>query len=292
MDYCSSCRRHLNGALVCPGCGAYAPDIAPPAADTRTGSAWGTAPTMTGDAPGTTNAGESGAPDAWHDGLLHGEAEPGPGTSTAPSTDVEGIPPARQGRAARRRQLARWKKNKRRAAVATAVALVGGGLTIAAMDRDATSRAQAATAPDDRGMGIAEEQTSQHTHPAPTPPTTHRSSHTTPEHTSPGQTTPKTQSPATNAPRQQALPAPQRATPPIARPDAAASPRPAATSAPQPQNTAPSSDDTAPDRTGTAAERPSAPAASGGTNSGTSLTDPAPASTPPKRVCLLVVCLG
>ena len=26
MDYCSSCRRHLNGALVCPGCGAYAPD--------------------------------------------------------------------------------------------------------------------------------------------------------------------------------------------------------------------------------------------------------------------------
>ncbi|MGW7290181.1 LysE family translocator, partial [Streptomyces sp. NPDC054847] len=31
MDYCSSCRRHLNGALVCPGCGAYAPDIAPPA---------------------------------------------------------------------------------------------------------------------------------------------------------------------------------------------------------------------------------------------------------------------
>ncbi|WP_456340875.1 SCO2400 family protein, partial [Streptomyces shenzhenensis] len=29
MDYCSSCRRHLNGALACPGCGAYAPDIAP-----------------------------------------------------------------------------------------------------------------------------------------------------------------------------------------------------------------------------------------------------------------------
>ncbi|WP_456340222.1 SCO2400 family protein [Streptomyces olivaceus] len=29
MDYCSSCRRHLNGALVCPGCGAYAPDIDP-----------------------------------------------------------------------------------------------------------------------------------------------------------------------------------------------------------------------------------------------------------------------
>ncbi|WP_422641229.1 SCO2400 family protein, partial [Streptomyces glaucescens] len=34
MDYCSSCRRHLNGALVCPGCGAYAPDIDPSASHT------------------------------------------------------------------------------------------------------------------------------------------------------------------------------------------------------------------------------------------------------------------
>ncbi|MYS17007.1 hypothetical protein GTW73_28380, partial [Streptomyces sp. SID4982] len=30
MDYCSACRRHLNGALVCPGCGDCAsPDLAP-----------------------------------------------------------------------------------------------------------------------------------------------------------------------------------------------------------------------------------------------------------------------
>ncbi|WP_438285004.1 SCO2400 family protein, partial [Streptomyces niveus] len=29
MDYCSTCRRTLNGVFVCPGCGAYAPDIAP-----------------------------------------------------------------------------------------------------------------------------------------------------------------------------------------------------------------------------------------------------------------------
>ncbi len=29
MDHCSTCRRTLNGALVCPGCGAYAPDIDP-----------------------------------------------------------------------------------------------------------------------------------------------------------------------------------------------------------------------------------------------------------------------
>ncbi|PZH06888.1 hypothetical protein C1I97_17705 [Streptomyces sp. NTH33] len=308
MDYCSSCRRHLNGALVCPGCGAYAPDIAPPAVGTRTGSARGAAPTTTGDAPGITHAGGAGVPDAWHDGPLpgepHGEAELGSGASTAPSTGVEDMPPARQGRAARRRQLARWKKNKRRAAVATAVALVGGGLTIATMGRDATDRAQAATAPDNQGIGFAEEeqeeqgeeQTPQHTRPAPAPPTTHRSSHATSDHatsdhTAPDHTAPVAQSPTVNAP--------QHTTPPIARTDATASPRQAATSAPQPQNTAPSSGDTAPDRTGTTAERPSAPAASGRTNSDTdsgtksgTQTDPAPASTPPTQVCLLVLCLG
>ncbi|MGW1915529.1 SCO2400 family protein [Streptomyces sp. NPDC002076] len=50
MDYCSTCRRHLNGALVCPGCGAYAPDIAPPAAHGRSGSP----PATTSAAPATT----------------------------------------------------------------------------------------------------------------------------------------------------------------------------------------------------------------------------------------------
>ncbi|MER6143205.1 hypothetical protein ABT174_24715 [Streptomyces sparsogenes] len=31
MDYCPSCRRHLNGAVSCPGCGAYAGEYAYPA---------------------------------------------------------------------------------------------------------------------------------------------------------------------------------------------------------------------------------------------------------------------
>ncbi|KOU76195.1 hypothetical protein ADK57_05315 [Streptomyces sp. MMG1533] len=263
MDYCSSCRRHLNGALVCPGCGAYAPDIAPPAVGTRTGPARGADSPTTGDAPGITHADQFEAPGA------------------APTADVEGMPPARQGRAARRRQLARWKKNKRRAAVATAVALVGGGLTIATMDRHSTDRTQAATTPDDRSMGTTE-QTPERTRPASTPPTTHRSSHTTP----------KAQPPAANGPWQQSLAAPPRTTAPSPRPDAADSPPPAATSAPQPQTTAPSSSDTAPDRTGEAAEQPSAPAASDGTNSGTPQTNPDEASTPLPEVCLLVVCLG
>lgn len=121
MDYCSSCRRHLNGALVCPGCGAYAPDIAPPV---RVGT--------------TTGPAEA----AWD------------------MADVADAPVVAEGRAARRRQRARWKKNQRKAVVATAVALVGGGLTVSAMNQGSNARTQAATSPDDRSMGLTELPTS------------------------------------------------------------------------------------------------------------------------------------
>ncbi|WP_446033615.1 SCO2400 family protein, partial [Streptomyces olivaceus] len=131
MDYCSSCRRHLNGALVCPGCGAYAPDIDPHVAgdDGDEGDAVPPAPVSV----------------------------PVPALAVAPVADIDvgDVPPARQqGRAARRRQLARWKKNKRRAVVASAVALVGGGLTLASMDRHSDDRAQAATASDNRDPSV------------------------------------------------------------------------------------------------------------------------------------------
>ncbi|MFI1400361.1 hypothetical protein [Streptomyces sp. NPDC020681] len=278
MDYCSSCRRHLNGALVCPGCGAYAPDIAPSSAHGHTGAARGTASAMAGDAPGTTYGGESAVSDRWHDDPLHDEAELEAGTNAASPYGTS----ARQGRAARRRQLARWKKNQRRAVIATAVALVGGGLTIATMDGHSTDRAQAATAPDDKSMSTEEKQAPELTRPESTPPTTRRPSHTTPE----------AQSPATSTPPRQSLEAPPRTAPPTARPDAAAPPGPAATSAPQPQSTAPSAGDTAPDRTGTEKEQPSAPATGGGTDSGSSQAGPAPGATSPTEICLLVLCIG
>ncbi|MFG2299489.1 hypothetical protein [Actinacidiphila glaucinigra] len=115
MDYCSSCRRHLNGALVCPGCGAYAPDIAPPM--------W----------QGPDSAAE-------RDRLRDADDADDPDGSAQDDAD-----PSLQGRAARRRQLERWKKNRRRAAAATAVALVGGGLTVAALPHGG-SRGQAGTA--------------------------------------------------------------------------------------------------------------------------------------------------
>ncbi|MFF9772829.1 hypothetical protein ACF1HJ_03975 [Streptomyces sp. NPDC013978] len=209
MDYCSSCRRHLNGALVCPGCGAYAPDIAPAAIDSRvdpsepTGEA--TSPLMI-PLPPTTPAApvlpaatwEYGATadEGWHggtpadgpagiDGGHLGRSADGTadrsadraadadgardanrvdvvnGVNVVNGVDVEGVDVVPQGRAARRRQLARWKKNQRRAVVATAVALVGGGLTVMGMDRQSTDRTQAATAPDAESLGSVEQQGSQ-----------------------------------------------------------------------------------------------------------------------------------
>jgi hypothetical protein len=280
MDYCSTCRRHLNGALVCPGCGAYAPDIAPPTAG-RTGAQ----PATTAGAPAANAVRDPSASDTWHGPLPGGEADRA-GWDAAPhsdsSADVGDVPVVREGRAARRRQLARWKKNKRRAAVATAVAIVGGGLTVTAMDRQAPDRARAATAPDQQTMGAAEEQMPVYGRPAPTPSTPHRSAVTS-----------EAGSAASGTSRQQPPAAPPRIKAPLTQPDAAAPPAPVATSAPRPQHTASSSSgESGHDSTGSTAGQPSAPVPAESTDPGTSPTDPAPASTSPTEVCLLVLCLG
>ncbi|MFF5594939.1 hypothetical protein ACFY7K_24740 [Streptomyces althioticus] len=80
-----------------------------------------------------------------------------PEETGGPAADLPHALPAgpATGRAARRRQLARWRKTQRRALVATAVALVGGGITLASTDRGGGDRTQAATAPDLHGMGGA-----------------------------------------------------------------------------------------------------------------------------------------
>ncbi|MET9460668.1 hypothetical protein ABZY05_37225 [Streptomyces canus] len=165
MDYCSSCRRHLNGALACPGCGAYAPDIAPPAHLYATtgvaATAWDEAPT-------------------WHDTGLHEEPSAGSDPAEVPSDDVTDAPVSAEGRAARRRQRARWRKNQRKAVVATAVALVGGGLTVSAMNQQSNVRTQAATSPDNRSMGVAELPTSDDALPVSTPAKAQQESTTTP----------------------------------------------------------------------------------------------------------------
>ncbi|MGW2716048.1 SCO2400 family protein [Streptomyces sp. NPDC001492] len=159
MDYCSSCRRHLNGALVCPGCGAYAPDIAPV---TSHGHAV-PAPAATAMWPEVEETPETDA---------YGDAEGG----------AEAAIPLSEGRAARRRQRARWKKNQRKAVVATAVALVGGGLTLASMDRGSGHRAEASTATDLSSMGSEDGSADQNAQLPPAGTGKHRKSDTTADH--------------------------------------------------------------------------------------------------------------
>jgi hypothetical protein len=210
---------------------------------------------------------------------------------TDPTGDLAAVPPAPQGRAARRRQRARWKKNQRKAVVATAVALVGGGLTVSAMDWQPGDRTQAATAPG--SAGTEEEQSAQHTGPTSTQPGTRPSS---PE--------PRGQSPAPDRSRRKHAATPPRTTPSRIQPDAAAPPRTTPTPDSQPQTASPTSagTGTVPDRTDTTPAQTPAPTAtdgkgtgtsgSGTTDPGTSQPNPAPATTSPTEICLLVVCLG
>ncbi|MEU9439926.1 hypothetical protein AB0D42_03125 [Streptomyces sp. NPDC048304] len=287
MDYCSSCRRHLNGALVCPGCGAYAPDIAPPrTAAPRPGGHATTPPA----APPT---------DDW---FTTEHPSGSPGSDTAPSADVTDAPRAPQGRAARRRQLARWKKNQRRAVVATAVALVGGGITLASLDRGSGDKAQAATAPDNRSMGLTDEPSAAPSQPAPQPTSPAAGHRHTPA-------TPTAHTPAVSVPRQQsAVPAP-RTVQAAGRPHTAAvAPHPAATASPatpvvpQQRSTTTSSSGTdtgtgTTTNTGTSkgssgtATQP-APSTGGGT-SASSPSTPSPSQTSSSgQLCLVLLCLG
>ncbi|ROP52087.1 hypothetical protein [Streptomyces sp. PanSC9] len=305
MDYCSSCRRHLNGALVCPGCGAYAPDIAPPLTDraVHTGGLAGAARHAGGFE--ARYAGPPAEDTALRDVFGAPVFEPSPDTGAASvagpasgagaasgyGADVEDAPAAPatpNGRASRRRQLARWKKSKRRAAVATAFAIVGGGLTLATMDRNSGDRAQAATAPDHRSMGVADEQSVEPTRSASTAPAPHR-----PDRTA----TPTAHTPATNAPRRQTLSAAPRTAVRDSRPQAAEAPRAVVHDASQPRSTPRSDTDAASGSTAAAPAPASTPATStggstGGTDSGTPATAPAPASTSPTQLCLVLLCIG
>ncbi|GAA3906707.1 hypothetical protein GCM10023084_68770 [Streptomyces lacrimifluminis] len=280
MDYCSTCCRHLNGALVCPGCGAYAPDIAPladgtPAPATATGAAARQAPVH------LWNETDSGAEECDQTPQEH------------PYDSADAPAPAPQGRAARRRQRERWKKTQRKALVATAVALVGGGMTVSSLNRQAPDRTQAASAPDREPMGIAEEQVTEPTPVSSTPTDPHRAKHTSSA----------TRSSTADVPREQA--AAPRATPAtqVIQQKSVRVPLTAVKASPASQAASTMSDatDTAPETTAT----PTPPAADG-TGTSTSDTDtsaatpspsessPTPPSTSsPSELCVLgLVCIS
>ncbi|MFJ2814909.1 hypothetical protein [Streptomyces sp. NPDC087294] len=254
-------------------------------------------------APGTAAAsydGDHPAPSTGHDSAAY-EVTPHAAPETAVfspsgdvfSDDVVDAPVASQGRAARRRQLARWKKNKRRAAVATAVALVGGGLSVAAMNRGAADRAQATAAPDPRGMGGVQEQAADVTDPTSTPSAARKSSRVV--------TTPK-RTPSANAPHEQSADSPRTTlklvpsgtptTPTPASTPGGAQQRSAVSPATEKTENTENTEDTAavsptptaPDDANSASSEPS----STPTPSETA-DDPSSSSA---KLCLLVICLG
>ncbi|MFD8231314.1 hypothetical protein ACFV20_05400 [Streptomyces sp. NPDC059696] len=305
MDYCSSCRRHLNGALVCPGCGAYAPDIDPSVIKGRGGPA-----PVPATAPGGPASWEyPAAPGTRHDGTVRNEIplpaptpeDPGSGASdgydTSDTAPVDGFEARPQGRAARRRQMARWKKNQRRAVVATAVALVGGGLTVAAMNGNATPGVQAAATPGDTPMGGALEEAPTHTEPTSNEADTPASAPTTPSHTD---RAPRHERPRTADPR---------TTPADPRTDAAATPRELPLTTPPRRKTATDTVGSAADDAASSASRATEPTTPPAAAPGSDAQQPESPSTPPpaattppetsspsgskpKELCLLVICLG
>ncbi|MFF1276108.1 hypothetical protein ACFVZC_22340 [Streptomyces marokkonensis] len=290
MDYCSTCRRHLNGALVCPGCGAYAPDIAPGVVGGHTVP--GTATSAAGPTPPV-------APPASHPGDVPRET---PAASQTPA-------PSGTGRAARRRQLARWKKTQRRALVATAVALVGGGLTLASMDRGTGDRAQAAAAPGHEGMGGATGPAGSSTVPGSPDASPDRTRQSPPADD--GDRTPAGAAPASTAPSRPHTDSPSG-------PDTEVTSRPRTTTPDSVSRSGARSDAGGSADTDTGTGTDTGPGSASGSGTATRPTPPPPApgggdatggtdqgdgsvpapSTPPStepdssRLCLLVICLG
>ncbi|MEV4333171.1 hypothetical protein AB0K02_21935 [Streptomyces sp. NPDC049597] len=275
MDYCSSCRRHLNGALVCPGCGAYAPDIAPRshgAEPTTAAAQWEPFRSERSPAPASSSGpGSRAAVAGAHAGTAVPEDSTGDGPITASGSTASGAP----GRAARRRQLARWKKSRRRAVAGTAIALVGGGLTIAALPSGSSKgKMNAVSAPETVTPNAARmsQPVSQSAEPA------ERATRK-----------PDTRPSATTVP-------PQRtATITVARPATTPPPRPVTEAAAQSEaqrSEATAAKPTADDST---AQKPSTSGSAGDpdTPGGTApqATPSQTATTSPGEVCLLVLCL-
>jgi len=284
MEYCSSCLRPVNGWLVCPGCGAYAPSIAPPAHPDHSTAVTATA-TSDGYRPEefSSPAGYSGAlpPEAAPVGTGVLGLAPSLGDSSgdgsgADSTSGAGYEARRwQGRAARRRQVAHWKKHRRRAAAATAVALIGGGLTVAAVQNASTTGSPTAGSTPESLIPTADGPTTA----VPSNPVAWQTS----THAS---TTPSAQPATPRAVRSTVTTNPQ--------PDAATRTRVTSVSSPSPSTTPSATYGThAPSYTPTTmTSHTSAPASATSSAPATSTPSPTPTTSSPTPLCLLILCVG
>jgi hypothetical protein len=150
MDHCSTCRRPLDGALVCPDCGAYAPDIDPRGAAARSRQAEQAERADPPGLPVVTSGERAVEPGEVEPGEVQpAEVQPGEGapagSEPAPDALVASVGAsvgAGSAGADRRR------KNRRRVVAATAVALLGGGLTVAVVSAGSAGRPASASTPD------------------------------------------------------------------------------------------------------------------------------------------------
>ncbi|MEV0371704.1 hypothetical protein AB0I10_18050 [Streptomyces sp. NPDC050636] len=199
----------------------------------------------------------------------------GAGSSSGPA----GTAPTGQGRAARRRQLARWKKHRRRAVAATAFAIAGGALTVALLpNKPSGGHTYAAAAPDPENAAAPRTPVTD----APSEqPESRASRHTgtRPPVTTSGhqRTTAATPTTATTSPQPKSGPTTQ---PPGS---------PHATHTPAKKAHVDSADAAAPESTAPASTERSDTDASPASNEPTPAAEP----TTPTHVCLLgVVCIG
>ncbi|MFF7192276.1 hypothetical protein ACFZAM_00950 [Streptomyces sp. NPDC008079] len=282
MDYCYTCRRSVNGALVCPGCGAYAPET-------------DAAPVSYADPASYP------APVSYADPAPYEPAAYIPEPSVFPAAPVASasadeertasvvgpsslVPRLQGGRAARRRQLERWKKNRRRAGVATAVALFGGGVTVASMQNHGSGRGTTASSSYDTVTPVTlRTDNAQATDPTSGP---HAAAPATQRHTrTPALPTAQATHPAaTNA-----------GTAPLPATSPATGPAPSASTAPStPPSTGTQAVNTG---TGTAADTPADPGTTTTAPPATTPADPASPSTSPttppahQGLCILILCL-
>jgi hypothetical protein len=285
MEYCSSCLRPINGWLVCPGCGAYAPSIAPPA---RADHTTAVTPTATSDGYRPEKF-SSWAP---YSGALPPEAAPvgtgalglalgdssvdGPGADSPSGTGYAGYEAGLwQGRAARRRQMAHWKKHRRRAAAATAVALIGGGLTVAAVQNASPTGSPTAGSAPESLAPVADPTTAVPSLPVAWQTSTRASA------------TPSTQPTTPRAVRSTAATYPQ--------PDAVTMTRATRASSPSPSTTPPATyrADTSSYTPSTMTSHTNAPAsATSSPDTATTKPSPTPPTTSPTPLCLLILCVG
>ncbi|WP_407548327.1 hypothetical protein QOM21_04335 [Streptomyces sp. Pv4-95] len=299
MDYCSSCRRNLNGALMCPGCGAYAPDIAPPGFRSDAPSDATTAPWE------AQHAQEATATAPHHDPFGFDFAPVGvsavPADATADTADAPAFAdgssadgfttpsPTGQGRAARRRQLARWKKHRRRAAAAATFAIAGGALTASLLPgKPSAGHTQAAAASPDPERTVADSmperpdsRASRHSD-TRKPTSDDRAQHTDVATTSPA-TTSRPSTAATGHPQADPSTAPHTAST-MSKKTHTASARPEAT----PTTSAPAASEPSDTSTPSGGQDTTQPAPSSPSTTSPSTTEP----TSPAHLCLLgLVCV-